>query len=308
MLFHKKSSETLDWKCTYNDDTSTSYLVYGLTTHKAIEWTNGELKIAGSGYKLAVQQGRILIIDHKLVFFKPIFQQTRYIGLIIVPTYLFRPMFSHYHAGPSAGHMGEYKTLFRMRLRIFCPGLCKDVKEWVKGCAHCNSYNIWKTRKSELHFSWPVMTPFYIMHVDLWAPSKFINKKTGRTMMLLNTMRELTQFVISSITENPTAEFLAQLFMKDLVLTFGMVAVVIVDADSKFVKEFEQMCTALKIRFWPLEGENNNSMQVECYHRLLNKTQTIVGQDRGTHESFIQNSKTSQNAWNSAPIEDTDIS
>ena len=46
---------------------------------------------------------------------------------------------------------------------------------------------------------------------------------------------------------------------------------------------------------------------MEKYHRSLNKTQTIVGQDRGTHHSFIENSKPSQYAWNSAPIDDTDI-
>ena len=46
---------------------------------------------------------------------------------------------------------------------------------------------------------------------------------------------------------------------------------------------------------------------MEKYHRFLNKTQTIVGQDRGTHHSFIENYKTSQYAWNSAPIDDTEI-
>ena len=68
------------------------------------------------------------------------------------------------------------------------------------------------------------------------------------------------------------------------------------------------MCIALKMVFWPLAQGNHKAMRVECYHRFLNKTQTIVGQDRGTHETFIQNAKTSQYAWNSAPIDDTDIS
>ena len=306
--FTNHKPETLAWKSSYTSDPNTSSIMHGLTTHKATEWTSDELTIAGPGYKQALQQGRILIVDQKLVFFKPIFQQTRYIGLIIVPLALRRKIFSHYHAGPSAGHMGEYKTLFRMRLRFFWPGLRTDVKNWVKGCAHCNSYNIWKTRKSELYFSWPVTSPFYIMHVDSWAPGKMLNERTGKTMMLMNAMCDLTQFVVSSATENPTAESLAQTFMEDVVLTFGMVAVVVVDADSKFLREFEEMCKALKMVFWPLARGNHKAMRVECYHRFLNKTQTIVGQDRGTHETFVQNAKTSQYAWNSAPIDDTDIS
>ena len=45
---------------------------------------------------------------------------------------------------------------------------------------------------------------------------------------------------------------------------------------------------------------------MEKYYQFLNKTQTIVGQDRGTHQSFIKNSKASQYAWNNAPIDNTD--
>ena len=39
----------------------------------------------------------------------------------------------------------------------------------------------------------------------------------------------------------------------------------------------------------------------------MNKTQAIAGSDRGTHAVYIQNAKTSQYAWNSAPIDNTDI-
>ena len=35
--------------------------------------------------------------------------------------------------------------------------------------------------------------------------------------------------------------------------------------------------------------------------------QAIVGQDCGSHEVFILNTKTSQYAWNIAPIDDTDV-
>ena len=51
----------------------------------------------------------------------------------------------------------------------------------------------------------------------------------------------------------------------------------------------------------------HRGLSVERYHRFLNKTQAIVGNNRGTHKVFIQNAKTSQYAWNSAPIDNTDI-
>ena len=40
-------------------------------------------------------------------------------------------------------------------------------------------------------------------------------------MMLMNVMCDLTQFMISYIVVNPTAESLPQTFMEGAVLTFG---------------------------------------------------------------------------------------
>ena len=81
----------------------------------------------------------------------------------------------------------------------------------------------------------------------------------------------------------------------------------VVDADSKFLEVIKDMCSKLVFIFWPLSRGNHKGLSVEKYHRFLNKTQTIVGQDRGTHHSFIENSKTSQYTWNSVYMDDTAI-
>ena len=67
------------------------------------------------------------------------------------------------------------------------------------------------------------------------------------------------------------------------------------------------MCEHLKLTYWCISQGNNKGNSAEKYHRLLNKTQTITGTDRGRHGKFIQNSKTIKYVWNSARIEDTDI-
>ena len=195
----------------------------------------------------------------KLILVKPIFLDKRFIGLIAVPTGLRRLICSHYHCGPSGGHMGEYKTLFRIRMRFYWPGIRNDVKLWVKNCTHCTAYDVWRNRK------------------------------------------------ISILVQETTTEMLGKLFLENVVFTFGMVSVVVVDAESKFLGMFEEMCKAFGFKFWALSRGNHKGNRVEKYHRFLNKTQTIVGQERGTHLSFIENCKTSQYAWNSAPIDDTDI-
>ena len=257
-------------------------------------------------YRSNLESHHICLLHDKLILYKAVFRHVKYVGLIIVPETLRRLIFNHYHAGPSGGHMGVYKTLFRIRMRFWWPGIRNDIKLWVKTCGQCVAYDVWRNRKSEMYFSWPVTTPFYIMHLDLWMPGKLVDND-GNTLQLLNCMCDLTQFVISILVSDARAEVLAKLFMEQVVFSFGMVAVVVVDADSKFLSVFKDMCEKLDFIFWPLARGNHKGNSVEKYHRFLNKTQTIVSAEVGTHHSFVENCKTSQYAWNSAPIDDTDI-
>ena len=65
--------------------------------------------------------------------------------------------------------------------------------------------------------------------------------------------------------------------MEEVDLSFGMTAVIVVDADIKFRSVFEYMCAAFKIHLSPLTLGNHKGLSVEKYHRFVNKTQTIVG-------------------------------
>ena len=60
--------------------------------------------------------------------------------------------------------------------------------------------------------------------------------------------------------------------MEQVVLSFGMVLVVVVDADSKFLNLFQDMCQRQDFIFLPLARGNHKGNSVEKYHRFLNKT------------------------------------
>ena len=70
-----------------------------------------------------------------------------------------------------------------------------------------------------------------------------------------------------------------------------MVAVSVLDTDSQFRGIFEEICNSLQIKSWPLSRVNHKQKSVENYHRFLNKTQAIAGQDFGNNDIFIQNAK-----------------
>ena len=296
----------LDWTGAYYQDPDTTRIITHLATHKPNDWPKDTLAPINQSYHRFLKKGQIQTLNGKLILFKPILNDSKHVGLIVVPSEMRRRLFNHYHAGPSGGHMGEYKTLYRMRARFFWPQMREDVKHWVKTCAHCIAYNVWRDRRSEVYFSWPVTVPFWIMHVDLWSPGDLTNDK-GEKGYLLNALCDLTQFVVSIPTFNISAEHLSQLFMEHVFLSFGCCAIVVVDDGSNFKGSFESMCKALGTTFWALSRGNHKGNSAERYHRFLNKTQAINGNDRGTHKIFIQNAKTSQYAWNSAPIDGTDV-
>lgn len=83
-------------------------------------------------------------------------------------------------------------------------------------------------------------------------------------------MCNLTQFIGSYILTGTRAETLSKNIMEKVMLNFGMVDVVVIDADSRFRITFEAMCFILKWIFQPLSHEIHKGNRVECYH--LNKT------------------------------------
>ena len=64
------------------------------------------------------------------------------------------------------------------------------------------------------------------MNIDIWLPKKFLHNNE-EVCHLINNMCDLTQVIILSITTDDTSESLAKLFMEEVVLSFGMVAVVV---------------------------------------------------------------------------------
>ena len=92
------------------------------------------------------------------------------------------------------------------------------------------------------------------------------------------------------------AKHLAKLFMDNVVISFDMVVIPVIDAVSRFKSISKYMCAALVIIYWPLACGNHKGASVKKCNHFLNKKQAISGQYRGTHYIFLQNSKTSQYA------------
>ena len=131
----------------------TRFITYKLLDSQQVPWNDKELFKLNSAYRVPLKDNTIQIVNKKLVIFKPILANHRHFMLMIVPISLHRKLFRLYHVSPSSGHMGEYKTLYRIRLRVFWQKLREDIKQYVKNCAHYIAYNVSRNRRQELNFS-----------------------------------------------------------------------------------------------------------------------------------------------------------
>ena len=220
----KKQPTTGDWSKAYAEDLITSALlqfIYKNVSRNKQESNQQhntalrprDIKHIYSCFHQYLLAGTIAYEHGRIVVYKEIAMMNRSVRLIVVPHAMQRIIFQHYHASPTGGHAGEYKTLYRLRLRFLWPKMQETIKMWVRNCAECVAAQAWKNRRSELYFSWPVTIPFWIMHVDLWSPGT--TTVQGKKGYLLNCVCDLTQFVVSSVTVDITAHHLAKVFIEN---------------------------------------------------------------------------------------------
>ena len=294
---------SLDWVSAYQQDPDTKLLFDRLSSSSP--FSKPDISKLHFAYRDYIRQDRLSLLDGKIVVYQPVQNNKEMLLLIVVPSPLRRDIFSAYHASPSTGHMGVYKTLHRIRLRFFWPHSRKDVTNWVLQCPHCIASNGTVARNSELIFSWPLCCPFYILHVDLWAPGEISNYR-GETY-LMNAMCDLTGFVLVTATNDISSHNLARLLVQDVLLKVGFCGLIVVDDGSTFKGLFKEVCAILTIDLHVAARGNHKAVGVEHFHRFLNKAVAIAANDRGTNTVFVEAAHTAAYAWNSSPIDGTDI-
>ena len=145
--FTSTTLNSLDWISAYNNDINTRFITSKLLDSHQVDWNDKDLFKVNSMYRSPLKNNTIQVVNTNLVISKPILTKHWYVMLIIVSISLRYMFFSHYHADRSGDHMGEYKKLYWIWLICFWPKLREDIKQWIKSCAHCVSYNFWHSHR-----------------------------------------------------------------------------------------------------------------------------------------------------------------
>ncbi len=185
-----------------------------------------------------------MVEDKLLIYREPISATGSYSRLVIVPHKFFNILFVAFHTNPVGGHLNAYRTLHRLRLRYFWPGMWSYIKRMCTACPGCALPNPIKGKSSELIYYFPIEAPFRVLHVDVYTAGTHQGFK-GFTTYLVGCCG-MCSFVLLEPVTNAFASTFASAIMK-MQLHCGFCHTLVLDKDTIFFSICRKSLDLLKI-------------------------------------------------------------
>ena len=96
------------------------------------------------------------------------------------------------------------------------------------------------------------------------------------------------------------AKFAAAIYK--IMLRYGIVDLLITDADSKFRGKFKKVGEILKMKHHPVARGKYDLVLVERFNRMLNFSLMIFNNDRSKNRVFVKGALMTAYAWNSTTL------
>lgn len=188
---------------------------------------------------------------------------------LVVPQEL-RPRVLYYcHDSRGSGHLGQKKTLDRLKQRFYWYGMSKDSDICVKQCSNCNKNKKGNRNPRSGLETYHAGYPMERVHLDILGP---INprSKSGSAYILVMVC-QFTKWVELAALPAQNAELTADAFLKHFVVTFGCPLEVHTDQGRNFQSDlFQAFCKVLEItktRTTPYRPSSNG--QVEVFNKVI---------------------------------------
>ena len=291
------------WVQAYNNDSEMCALKKFVLNPSLI--SNKSLADVNHNYRAALRQSLITIENDLLIYKEPIDGSSSYTRLQIVPTELRNVIFVAFHTNPIGGHLNAYRTMHRVRLRFYWPGMFSYIKKMCSACPGCALSNPSPSISSELVYNFPVDAPFNVMHFDAYSAGKSSSFE-GFECYLLGCCG-MTAFACMEPITHATATTFAAAIMK-ILLRHGLCFTAVLDKDSKFFGVCREALDLLHINCHVLSSGNHNPMLVERVNRYLNKGLKIMCNERESIRIAPEAILLLLYAWNSCPVAGTDLS
>lgn len=188
--------------------------------------------------------------------------------VVVVPRAKRAEVLRELHAGVTSGHLGEKKTLKRLRQRFYWVGMRNDVSEWCRACDVCSAKK-GPTRRNRAPLQlYSVGAPMERVAVDIAGPLP-MTPRGNRFVCVV--MDYFTKWPEAYALPNHEAETVASVLVNECFTRFGVPSELHSDQGREFESRvFRECCDLLgvrKTRTTPLHPQSDG--MVERFNRTL---------------------------------------
>ena len=208
-------------------------------------------------------------------------KQVKYTQLV-VPQVLQSQILEELHAGPVGGHLGQEKTLSKLKMRFYWPGHFNDVKMWCDTCPTCTTRKtpVPKNRGALVNIS--VGSPMQLVEMDILGP---FPKSTNNNIYILVVVDHFTKWCEAYAMPNQEATTVATILVNEFFFRFALPEQLHSDQGRQFestlVKEIAASCKLRKLALLLITHSATvwlsglTGLSFTCSPQQLKRTHTI---------------------------------
>jgi hypothetical protein len=177
---------------------------------------------------------------------------------LVVPNEMRETVLTALHDDMSGGHLGENKTLEKVKSKFFWKRLANDVLSWCQACKKCAARKRPPPRRAELFPILKAVYPFQLIGVDFLGP--FPETEDGNQYVIVFTDYS-SRWAEAFATKDMTAETVAWILITEIICRHGAPEVLLSDQGKNFLSDLvKEVCRLFKI----------NKINTTAYHPQTN--------------------------------------
>jgi hypothetical protein len=185
--------------------------------------------------------------------------------------------------------------------------MAADEKQLTLGCGHCNAANATSHEAQQQLQTFEADQPFDVITLDVWHPGKAATTKKEPGTHVVTCIDAMTGFAAATFVDALDSETMTRAAFAAFFITHGLPRLVIIDSGSEFAGALQALCQNIGIPHYTVSKGNHKAIICERFHRYLNKVQRIHAADCETFQEFMFGTIFAVYAWNSAPVDGTDV-
>ena len=193
------------------------------------------------------------------------------------------------HNDPIGGHLGIQKTYSRLKLYVSWPNTSKDIEKYIQSCKVCQLNKATKPHvKAPLQITDTQNQPWDKIYLDIVGP---LDLTELGNKYILTCQDNLSKYVIAIPMQNQTAEEVANKFVYEIILRYGIPNEILTDQGSQFLSlVFQNCCKLMKIKniFASVYHPESNGALERSHKVLVEYLRCFVDKTKSDWDQWIQ--------------------